>query len=70
MRKECDEAEPHENDHNTRIARLEGAVFGNGKLGIAQQNLIMWRFHVWILCLLSSAAGVAVTIAVHKFLKP
>ncbi len=56
-------------DVATRVARLEGAVFGNGKLGIAQQNLIMWRFHVYLLSLLSLAAGVLITILVHKFWK-
>lgn len=53
------------------VQRLTEAVFGdNGKLGMAQQNLIMWRFHVYLLCICSGAVGVTVTVLVHKFLKP
>lgn len=64
---------PRDSDEalHKEIKRLNDAVFGqDGKLGIAQQNMIMWRFHVYLLCLCSGAVGVTITILVHKFLKP
>lgn len=61
----------HNNEEtNARLERLEKKVFGNGELGIAQQNNIMWRVHVWMLCTLSAGLGAIATVILHKILKP
>jgi len=52
------------------VKRLSEAVFGDGKkLGMSQQHLIIWRFHVYLLCICSGAVGVAISIVVHRALK-
>lgn len=41
----------------------------DGALGIMGKVNIMWRFHIWILCTLSAAAGSVVTMAITKVVR-
>lgn len=59
---ECD-------DLRLRVEKVERAVFGNGSLGIAQQNNIMWRIHVWVLCAASAVFGTFGTIIIQRLMK-
>ena len=40
----------------------------DGSLGLLGKVSIMWRFHVWILCTISAAAGSVITVAISKSL--
>ena len=56
-------------DFKHRLERLERKMFGNGELGVAQQNSIMWRVHVWVLCALSAGLGIAATVVIQRLMK-
>ncbi len=53
------------------VARHEKELYGDGKeLGISQKVTVLWRLHVWLLCLLSGLAGSAITLGVQKLTHP
>lgn len=51
------------------VQRLKESVFGNGKLGLSQQVLILWKWHIYLLCLCATAVGSILTILVHRLVK-
>lgn len=55
---------------NDRIKLIEKILFGQeGKRGVIQEHMIMWRIHVWLLCALSGLLGSIITLMVEKIIK-
>lgn len=55
---------------NERIKLIEKILFGTeGRRGLIQEHIVMWRVHVWILCALSTLLGSIITLAVQNIVK-
>lgn len=52
---------------NRKVARIEQVLSGDDdSLGLTQKVNIVWRVHVWLLCLFSGIAGSFLTLAVQR----
>ena len=53
------------------LSEMRQVIHGDGKeLGLFQRVNIMWRVHVWVLCVLSGAAGSGLTLLIQKLQGP
>lgn len=53
-----------------RLRLVEAIMFGKeGRRGLIQEHIIMWRIHVWALCGLSTILGSALTLLIQKVIK-
>lgn len=53
------------------VSRHDKELYGDGaSLGISQKVNVLWRLHVWLLCLLSGLAGSGITLAFQKLVHP
>lgn len=52
------------------IGEIKTLIFGEGEaLGLVAEHKIMWRVHVWLLCLFSGICGTALTLAVQHYIR-
>lgn len=53
------------------VYEIKMSLVGDGKiLGLVQKVGVMWRLHVWLLCVFSGAAGSGLTLLIQKFAHP
>lgn len=52
---------------NKRTSMIEQVLHGeHGNLGLVQKVNVVWRVHVWLLCLFSGIAGSFLTLLIQR----
>lgn len=53
------------------VQKHDRELYGDGAgLGVSQKVSVLWRIHVWLLCLLSGIFGSGVTLFIQKLIHP